>query len=49
MGGYQLTAARGRGAQGIKANGGDGVTRLEGHHMFPLDWHTKMNFLEVKI
>ena len=46
--GDQLTVVRGRGAQGIRMNGGDAVLRLEGLHMFALDWHTKMNFLEVR-
>ena len=48
MGGDQLTAARGRGAQSIRENGGDGISQLEGLHMFSLDWHAKMNFLEVR-
>ena len=48
MGGDQLTSMRGRGAQSIRQNGGDAITCLEGLHMFSLDWHTKMNFLEVR-
>ena len=47
MGGDQLTAARGRGAQGIRMKGDNAVLCLEGLHMFTLDWHTKMNMLEV--
>ena len=49
MGGDQLTAARGRGAQSIRENGGDPISRLEGLQMFSLDWHIKMNLLEVRI
>jgi len=37
MGGDQLTVARGRGAQGIRMNGGDAVLHLEGLHMIALD------------
>ena len=48
MGGDQLTAARGREAQCIRENGGDPITRLEGLQMFSLDWHAKMNLLEVR-
>ena len=48
FGGDQLTAARGRGAQSIRENGRDSVTRLEGFHMFSLDWHAKMKFLGVR-
>ena len=47
MGGDQLTAARGRGAQPIRENGGDPICHLEGFQMFSLDWHTKMNLLQV--
>ena len=48
MGGDLLTAARGRGAQAIRMNGGNAISRLEGLQMFALDWHTKMNMLEVR-
>ena len=47
VGGDQLTVARGRGAQGIRSNGDTPAVRLEGIHMYALDWHTKINFLGV--
>ena len=49
MGGDLLTAVRGRGAQKIRANGYNPVIRLEGIQPFSLDWHTKMNLLEVSL
>ena len=49
MGGDQLTASRGRGAQSIRMNDSDPVSCLEGLEMFPLDWHVKMNLLEVRM
>ena len=47
MGGDLLTAMRGRSAQQICANACNAATRLEGMQPFALDWHTKMNLLEV--
>ena len=43
------SASRGRGAQSIQMNDSDPVSRLEGLEMFPLDWHVKMNLLEVRM
>ena len=47
LGGDQLTVARGRSAQSIRQNAGSPILHLEGLETIPLDWHTKMNFLEV--
>lgn len=47
MGGDQLTSAWIRGAQGIRQNASDAKLRLEGLDAFPLDWHAKLNLLEV--
>ena len=48
MGGDHLTAERGRGAQRIWMNGRNPVLRLEGIETVALDWHAKLNVLEVR-
>lgn len=47
MAGDQLTSARIRGAQGIRQNASNAKLRLEGLEGIPLDWHAKLNLLQV--
>ena len=47
IGGDQLTAARGRGAEKAKLHADSPVSRLDGLIPVAEDWHTKLNLLEV--
>ena len=47
LGGDQLTVARARGAQRIRANSQHGAGRLEGLIPVVEDWHAKVCLLEV--
>lgn len=49
LGGDQLTAARARGAKKAKVNADIPSSRLEGIIPVAEDWHTKMNFVGVRI
>lgn len=47
LGGDQLTAAQIRGAQAIRCNSHDALSRLEGVHAVIEYWHTLMSLLKV--
>ena len=47
IGGYQLTAARIRGGQGILSNSINGWERGEGLIPIIEDWHTKLCYMKV--
>lgn len=49
VGGDQLTAARIRGAQKAKSNAASPEKRVEGIIPCADDWHTKANFLGVRL
>lgn len=49
FGGDQLTAARARGAKKAKANSVDPSLRFDGLIPVAEDWHTRLNFLGVRI
>lgn len=47
VGGDQLTAARIRGAQSIRINSHDALSKLRGVHPVVEDWHARLTLLKV--